>query len=134
MKLLTILAVSGLLCETTAGDAAPRARNPPKHGFPKLGSCYLTRVTAIEGRLRGDAVTGGSGSQVELGNGVFQVSYEMVPQIVHSRVGDRVTMCVVRLPTKCPKGDFRGVVYRTGNWRTKESWTLPNAEHNCGGA
>jgi hypothetical protein len=99
-----------------------------------LGSCYVTNVSAIGGRLEGDTVTGESGSQVEFRNGVLQVSYETVPAIIHSRVGDKVTMCVVELPSDCPPGDFRGVVYRTRNWRTKESWRLPNAEHNCGGA
>jgi len=71
---------------------------------------------------------------VEYANGVSQTSYGTVPAIVHSRVGDKVTMCVVELPEDCPPGDFRGVVYRTRNWRTKQPWTLPNAEHNCGGA
>jgi hypothetical protein len=102
--------------------------------FPKLGSCYVTHVTAVEGRLVGDAAAGESGSQIELRNGVLQVSYATVRAIIHSRMGDKMTMCVVRLPEDCPSGDFRGVVYRTHNWRTKESWTLPNAEHNCGGA
>jgi hypothetical protein len=134
MKVLTFLLSAGLLTGTGSGEASSRPRVPPKHGFPTIGSCYVSRVTAIEGRLQGDTVTGESGSQVEFRNGVFQVSYETVPGIVHSRIGDKVTMCVVRLPADCPHGDFRGVVYHTRNWRTKESWTLPNAEHNCGGA
>lgn len=133
MKALTFLATIGLLADTSSAQPSS-SRAPPKHGFPKLGTCYVTSITAVEGRLEGDTVTGVSGSQVELANGVFQVSYETVPGIVHSRVGDKVTMCVVGLPKDCPPGDFRGVVYRTRNWRTKERWTLPNAEHNCGGA
>lgn len=134
MKLLTFLAGLGLMFDSIASEAAMRSHTPPRRGFPKLGSCYVSRVTAVEGRLDGDTATGQSGSQVEFGNGVFQVSYETVPGIVHSRKGDKITMCVFKLPEACPRGDFRGVVYRTYNWRTKEKWTLPNAEHNCGGA
>lgn len=133
MSAWKLLATVALFADTSSAEAATRSV-PPKHGFPKLGICYVTRITAIEGRLEGDTVTGESGSQVEFRNGVFQVSYETVPGIVHSRIGDKVTMCVVKLPEDCPRGDFRGVVYRTRNWRTKESWVLPNAEHNCGGA
>lgn len=134
MKLLPLFLAAGLLSDTSFAEGAVRPHVPPKHGFPALGSCYVSRVTATKGRLEGDTVTGESGSQVEFRNGVLQVSYETVPGIVHSRIGDKVTMCVVKLPADCPRGDFRGVVYRTRNWRTKESWTLPNAEHNCGGA
>lgn len=133
MRVWKFCATAALLADTGSGEAATRAV-PPKHGFPKLGACYVTSVSAIEGRLEGDTVTGESGSQVEFRNGVFQVSYETVPEIVRSRIGDKVTMCVVKLPEDCPRGDFRGVVYRTRNWRTKEIWTLPNAEHICGGA
>lgn len=134
MNPFSLLVGVALLLDTSGGEAFVHWRTPPKHGFPKVGSCYNSRITAVEGRLEGDKVDGESGSQVEFQNGVLQVSYETVPGIVRSRVGDKVTMCVVELPVDCPKGDFRGVVYRTRNWRTKESWRLPNAEHNCGGA
>lgn len=134
MKLITLFLAAGLLSDTSFAEAAISPHIPPKHGFPTLGTCYVSRITAIEGRLEGDTVTGESGSQVEFRNGVLQVGYETVPGIVRSRIGDKVTMCVVKLPADCPRGDFRGVVYRTRNWRTKENWTLPNAEHNCGGA
>ena len=134
MKPFVLFVALALLFDPTASQPAVRLPTPPKHGLPTLGSCYVTRVTAIEGRLEGDTVTGESGSQIEFRNGVLQVSYETVPAIVHSRLGDKVTMCVIDLPKDCPPGDFRGVVYRTRNWRTKEKWTLPNAEHYCGGA
>lgn len=134
MKLLMFMASCALLSDAGASHAAPRSGAPPRHRFPKVGTCYVTRISAVEGRLVGVRVDGWSGSQVEFENGVFQVSYGTVPAIVHSRVGDKVTMCVVELPVACPPGDFRGVVYRTHNWRTKQNWTLPNAEHSCGGA
>jgi hypothetical protein len=133
MKLLQSLTAFALLLDSGGSSAAPSTRIPPKHGFPRLGSCYVSHITAVEGRLVGVPAEE-SGSQVEFRNGVFQVSYDLVPPVVRSRVGDKVTMCVVELSKDCPRGDFRGVVYRTHNWRTKENWTLPNAEHNCGGA
>jgi hypothetical protein len=40
----------------------------------------------------------------------------------------------MRLPTNCPPGDHRGKLYTTTNLRTEEAWTLPDAEHGCGGA
>jgi hypothetical protein len=42
--------------------------------------------------------------------------------------------CLTKLPTHCPPGDQRGKWYTTTNLRTDESWTLPDAEHMCGGA
>jgi hypothetical protein len=119
--------------EPTVALSAGHPGGPPKHGFPKVGSCYASRITSVEGRL-GGSPDGDSGSQVGFQNGVIQTSYEVVRPIVRSRVGDKVTMCVIELPKDCPPNDFRGVVYRTHNWRTKESWILPNSEHDCGGA
>lgn len=130
---LAILTALTLLADPTASQSAGRFSRPPKNGFPKLGTCYVTRVVSVEGRSGGEP-TDDSGSQVEMRNGVVQVSYEVVPAIVHSRRGDKVTMCVVELPKHCPPGDFRGVVYRSRNWRTEETWTLSDAEHDCGGA
>ena len=119
--------------EPTGALSARRPSSPPEHGFPKLGSCYESRITAVEGRL-GARPDSDSGSQVEFKNGVIQTSYDVVRAIVRSRVGDKVTMCVIELRKDCPPNDYRGVVYRTHNRRTKENWTLSNSEHDCGGA
>ena len=67
-------------------------------------------------------------------NGGYQVSYDTVPAIVHSKVGDPVRMCLVSVPKHCPKGDHRGRVYRTTNLRTHHGWKLMDSEHLCGGA
>jgi hypothetical protein len=72
--------------------------------------------------------------RVVFANGMLQVSYDIVRQVRRSRVGDRVTTCVVALPDRCPPGDDRGVIYRTHDWRTHESWTLPDSQHGFGGA
>jgi hypothetical protein len=107
-------------------------------GLPaQVGQCSETKISKIEQRLQ-DTTTGrsvpGSGSAVNFANRGYQVSYDEVPAIRHSRRGDRVRICLVKLPEDCPKGDNRGRVYTTTNLRTNESWTLPDSEHGCGGA
>ena len=101
----------------------------------KVGRCAQTTVRAVLTRLEdnGQPVKD-SGSAVQFANGGYQVSYDTVPAIDRSRRGDPVNMCLVSLPSRCPKGDNHGKVYRTTNMRTKRSWTLPDAEHLCGGA
>ncbi len=62
------------------------------------------------------------------------MSYDKVQEIIRSRVGDPVLMCLVEIPQDCPPGDDRGKIYTTTNLRTQESWTLPDSQHSCGGA
>jgi len=99
----------------------------PKH----VGQCAKTRIKSIETRLENAP---DSGSAVSFVNGGYQVSYDTVPAIVHSKVGDPARMCLVSIPKNCPKGDDRGRVYRTTNLRTHKSWKLMDSEHMCGGA
>lgn len=103
----------------------------------RLGQCTETTISKIGQRLEDSATRRpipGSGSAVGFANRGSQVSYDEVPAIQHSRRGDRVRMCLVKLPEDCPPGDQRGRVYATTNLRTGESWTLPDSEHSCGGA
>lgn len=107
-------------------------------GLPvREGTCVWTKILKVEQRLqegeKGPFVAG-SGSAVEFANGGYQVSYEEVEAVNRSRAGDRVLMCLVAIPRHCPAGDNRGRMYTTTNLRTMESWTLPDAEHMCGGA
>ncbi|MGG5811448.1 hypothetical protein [Falsiroseomonas sp. CW058] len=101
------------------------------------GTCVATTVSSIGTRLV-DGRTGrpihGSGSSVRFANGGVQVSYDDVDAIRRSRVGDQVFFCLISIPQDCPPGDPRGRVYTTTNRRTLESWTLPDAQHMCGGA
>jgi hypothetical protein len=101
------------------------------------GTCVLTRIASIGARLV-DGRTGqpiaGSGSAVTFANKGYQVSYGEEPPIARSRTGDRVYLCLMQIPRGCPPGDDRGKIYTTTNLRTLESWTLPDAEHGCGGA
>ena len=103
----------------------------------QIGQCGRTAISKIGTRLQ-DGSTGraipGSGSAVEFENGGYQVSYETLPQITRSRPGDPVQMCLVSIPQDCPPGDARGRVYKTTNLRTRQSWSLPDSEHSCGGA
>jgi hypothetical protein len=128
-----------------ASDAAPPPPPPPPPGeapagaqaiaaagLPTaVGQCATTTVKEITTRLDD---TPGSGSAVSFANGGYQVSYDQVPEVDESRAGDGVTMCLVSLPQDCPAGDDRGKVYKSTNLRTGRNWTLPDAEHMCGGA
>jgi hypothetical protein len=103
----------------------------------RVGQCSRTVIKGIGQRLE-DATTGravpGSGSAVQFANDGYQVSYNEVPQILRSRPGDPVRICLFSLPQNCPPGDTRGRIYKTTNLRTRQSWTLPDSEHSCGGA
>lgn len=97
----------------------------------QVGGCVETSVTLVGSRLEGVA---DSGSGVEFANGMSQVSYDVLPGIANSRVGDRVRVCLVSVPENCPPGDDRGRVYAGTNLRTNETWTAPDSQHMCGGA
>lgn len=112
-------------------DAAAKLPNEP---LPKkVGQCARTTINDIGGRLMGDHDFS-SGTSVVLANGGYGVSYDPEQAIIASRLGDPVTICLARLPEDCPPGDERGKEYKTTNTRTGKSWTLPDAQHSCGGA
>jgi hypothetical protein len=114
-----------------AGGASGAAERLP--AVP--GTCVPTTIASVETRLMdGSKPIPGSGSAVVFANKGYQVSYEEIPEISASRRGDRVYMCLMQIPQGCPPGDERGRVYTTTNLRTMQSWTLPDAEHMCGGA
>jgi hypothetical protein len=95
-----------------------------------IGQCSETTIEDIGYRL-GDP---DSGSAISYANGGGQVSYDTIPEIHRSRVGDPVKLCLVSLPEDCPPGDDRGKVYSATNLRTGESWQAPDSQHSCGGA
>lgn len=101
------------------------------------GQCTQTSIAKTSTRLVDGSTNKpipGSGSTVNFVNGGYLVSYDTVAAITASRAGDPVTVCLVSVPKNCPPGDTRGAVYKVTNGRTRGSWTLPNAEHSCGGA
>lgn len=97
----------------------------------KVGECKNTTISKIGSRLDGVPE---SGSAVSYANGGYQVSYDMIPGIEHSRRGDPVKLCLIELPSDCPAGDDRGKIYRATNLRTGAKWEAPDSEHSCGGA
>ena len=113
--------------------AAALARRASHYPIARVGQCVNSRITAIHARLEGDP-NFESGVGVELANGIYGVSYESVRAVRRSRVGDRVRSCLVSIPQHCPPGDARGRLYRTTKLRTRQSWTLPDSQHGCGGA
>ena len=96
----------------------------------EIGACSETTITDIGYRL-GDP---DSGSAISYANGGVQVSYDTVPAIHRSQIGDAVQLCLVSIPEDCPPGDDRGKVYSATNLRTGESWEAPDSQHSCGGA
>jgi len=108
-----------------------RAAPAPQPAAMQVGDCVETRVKAVSTRLDGVA---DSGSAVSYDNGLYQVSYATVDAVEQSRAGDPVRLCLVAVPDDCPAGDERGKVYAATNRRTGLTWSLPDAEHMCGGA
>ena len=103
----------------------------------KVGQCDFTTVSQIGTRLM-DGTTNqpipGTGSAIWFADGGYQVSYDDIPGVDSSQVGDHVELCLVSLPTDCPPGDDRGKVYSAINQRTQQQWTAQDSEHSCGGA
>jgi hypothetical protein len=119
--LVGLLLLASVPLPAAAADKAPT----------KPGQCVATSIKEITSRLEGAP---DSGSAIVYADGIYGVSYDMIAQITHSKVGDKVTLCLASLPQDCPKGDERGKVYAAFNLRTQEFWELPDAEHMCGGA
>jgi len=115
-----------------SGEAPVAQQQAGATGLPtQIGQCVTTSIKSVANRL--DDMPG-SGSAVNLANGGYQVSYEQVPEVDASKPGDPARMCLVSPPEDCPAGDNRGIVYKTTDLRTGQSWTLPDSEHGCGGA
>lgn len=126
--------VAGLIAPIAQAAQVSLAPPPAASGLPGLQNelqCTKTAIKGIGNRLLG---TPGSGSAVSYTNGGYQVGYDELPEISRARVGDPVFMCLISIPTQCPSGDTRGRVYTVTDLRTKESWTLADSPHSCGGA
>lgn len=134
---------------TVSGSPAPRAAEPPQtrarptaspainQKLPaRVGHCAQTTIAEIGSRLQdGDGGTvPESGSAVKYANGGYQVSYEVLPGVTASLVGDPIKLCLTEIPKDCPADDDRGRSYRATNLRTGQSWEAPDSEHECGGA
>jgi hypothetical protein len=121
-------------CGPTAQTEAPADQSAAVGDVSKpanVGDCVETTVTLVGPRLEGVA---DSGSGIEYANGMSQVSYDVLPGVSSSQVGDPVRLCLVSVPENCPPGDDRGRVYAGTNLRSNETWTAPDSQHMCGGA
>ncbi len=96
----------------------------------EIGACTETTITDIGYRL-GEP---GTGSAISYANGGVGISYDTIPEIHRSQIGDAVKLCLVSVPEDCPPRDDRGKIYRATNLRTGESWEAPDSQHSCGGA
>jgi hypothetical protein len=130
-------------CQDTAGGTPAAANFVQKEVTAPTGQigCERSMIRSVGSRLEG-VKDWSMGVGVSYSNGAYSVSYggdPAVGPVSRSRPGDIVLMCLVSPPRAsdggpCPKGDNRGSVYRVQNLRTRESWTLPDSAHMCGGA
>lgn len=136
MRPTRLLSFAIALCAAFQASAEPREKQirPP--------ICATTSIAEISARI-GEEIKGKFvpadpkevGTAISYANGVYGVSYDYVPAISErSRVGDPIRLCLVAAYVGCPKGDDRGKTYAAANLRTRERWSLPNAQHVCGGA
>ena len=120
---LTVFALAACLSSVAAEPAQAQKKN--------VGACEQTRISAIGSRLDGMP---DSGTTVQYENGIYGTSYNRVPNLLRSRVGDPVVVCLLEVPKGCPPGDERGKVYGAINMRTNMKWKLADSSHMCGGA
>ncbi|GLV28409.1 hypothetical protein TomTYG75_09320 [Sphingobium sp. TomTYG75] len=103
----------------------------PAATFTTIGNCSKTVIKSLGTRLGG---VPDSGSAVNYGNGVYGVSYDVIPELEESRIGDPIKLCLTDVPRNCPPGDDRGRSYAATNLRTGGKWELSDSQHECGGA
>lgn len=133
-KALLAACVAVAACGQTSApvvDAPAPAGEAASAAPANVGDCVETAVTLVGPRLEG---VPDSGSGIAYENGLTQVSYDVVPAIANTQVGDAVRLCLVSVPENCPPGDDRGRVYEGTNLRTNETWSAPDSQHMCGGA
>lgn len=100
---------------------------------PRPGQCFSTTIKEVGNRLDGDT-DDTTGASVTYADGHYMVDYESSRRKLGFRAGDPVRLCVVSLPTNCPRGDHRGITYRATDLTTRRTWTAADSEHGCGGA
>jgi hypothetical protein len=121
------------LASVFPGSAAAVAQDVPTRQFARV----QTRIAQLEHRLQSGVnrpSVPASGSAVRYANGSHRVSYDELDTVQQSRNGDRVFICLVRLPQACPPGNSCGRVYTTTNLRTLGSWTMSDSKRACAGA
>ena len=118
-----------LLAEARRDGGTVRVASPTS--FPKVGTCYDTRVT--------EAATGRPGHREGPSWAIFENKlalwdYGYIAPVTRTRPGDPIRACVWSLPKDCPSHDLRGIAYRIENLRTRERWVTYDSQHECRGA
>ena len=127
MRLIHLLLASCLLVAAPALGQEARDDAVPT----EVGQCVSTTIAEIANRLEGVPE---SGDAVLYGNGIYGVSYDKVPELTSSKVGDVVELCLTFVDDDCPPEDQRGKYYSARNERTGQSWELSDDQHLCSGA
>jgi hypothetical protein len=124
--------ISEVIRDCTGGEERMEtAEAAPTAPLTHIRECQDTVIKLLNTRLEGVA---DSGSAVTYGNGIYGVSYDVIPELAKSRAGDPIKLCLAEVPQHCPPGDDRGRSYAATNLRTGGKWELPDSEHECGGA
>lgn len=131
LGILKLCPLSAFAIATLITTSASAQSALPAPWQKPVGSCFVATVQNVESRLIGAPA---SGSAITYTNGAYQVSYDRVAAIEHSRTGDRVKLCVVHHDRSCDASEHRGNTYKAINLRSKGSWTLPDSTHQCAGA
>ena len=100
------------------------------------GECVLTRIRDVTTRF-GDPLSQQNedeGTSVVYENGGYGVTYGREPELYGAKTGQPVILCRLSVMYDCPAGDDRGSSYYALDLVTHGSWTLPDAQHMCGGA
>jgi uncharacterized protein len=117
----------------TAQTLVDVARPLPSGTPSQVGACNLTEIREVP-----DKAADFGARSVLFANQLRQVYYASAAQernILASRKGDNVIMCLTSLPRFCERSeDNRGRFYLVTNLRTKRTWWLTDSEHMCGGA
>ena len=100
-------------------SAASTPVQPPE--LQKVGDCAITIIMKIRARLD-RTLAHDTGSTIRYANGVAGVSYEYVPPLHASHIGDQARLCLVSIFKNYPPGDDAGQEYQATNLRTGNHW------------
>jgi hypothetical protein len=92
---------------------------PP--GLQEVGDCANTTIMRITAPLEGTSAYD-TGTAIAYANGVSGVSYEYVPALHASCIGDWVRLRLVSIFKNYPPGGDRGQEYLATNLRTGKHW------------
>lgn len=106
--------------------AAPATATAPQ--AHRVGQCMITHVKSVSARFKRDP---DGGTQIRYTNGLVQIDSDAVITMAESKMGDRVRLCIIDVPTGCASGDDRGIRYRATNLRTRHGWTASNSQRSC---